>query len=140
MASDTKVYRVAMLLRADRNRVKEILGNQYLDCTFDYYTVNSLEEVRAVCLEVRDIYDGILTSGLFSHQVVSCYSSESSIPHRYFAASVENYYRQILLQTMHNPDLSLGGIHLDLMTEHQNLPDILEENRLGPLMQEERTV
>jgi len=140
MASGEKVYRVAMLLRSDQDRVKEILGNQYLDCTFDYYQVDTLEAVRTTCLKICDIYDGILTSGLFSHQFISCYSAESGIPHRYFAASVENYYRQILLQTMHNPNLSLGGIHLDLMTERHNLPDILEENRLGPLMQEERTV
>lgn len=142
MASGSKCYRVAMLLRSglDQERVRQILGNQYLDCTFDYFSVDTLEDLRTTFLEINGIYDGILTSGLFSDQFISYYSGENSIPHRYFSASVENYYRQILLQTMHDPDLRLGGIHLDLMTERHNLPDILEENRLGPLMQEERTV
>ena len=50
MASGEKVYRVAMLLRSDQDRVKEILGNQYLDCTFDYYQVDTLEAVRTTSL------------------------------------------------------------------------------------------
>ena len=64
MASGEKVYRVAMLLRSDQDRVKEILGNQYLDCTFDYYQVDTLEAVRTTCLKICDIYDACFLTSL----------------------------------------------------------------------------
>lgn len=140
MESGEKVYRVAMLLRSDNERIREVVGNQYLDCTFDYFPVHDLEDLREVFLQIKMRYDGVLTSGVFSDRFISYYSQGENLPHQFFSVSVENYYRQILLQMMYHPQLNFGDIRLDLMKDEHNLPDIIEHGRLGPMMQEEQTM
>lgn len=135
-----KQFRVAMLLRVSRDiaRIRQIAGNQYLGCTFDYYEVDTLDDLRTTFERIQDSYDGILTSGVFSDRMVSYYSSGQNIPHRYFTASVENYYRVILLQLQRNPGLTPGDIRLDMMLPGQSLSDIIEGNSLAALMEQEK--
>lgn len=140
MESGEKVFRVAMLLRSDHERIREVVGQQYLDCAFDYYPVHDLEDLREVFLQIKGKYDGVLTSGVFSDRFIAYYSQGENIPHQFFSISVENYYRQILLQIMYHPQLNFGDIRLDLMGDEHNLPDIIEQGQLGPLMQEEQTM
>lgn len=83
-------------------------------------------------MQIKGNYDGFLTSGVFSDQFIACYAQGENIPHRYFSVSVENYYGQILLQIMYHPQLNFGDIRLDLMEDKHNLPDIIEQGRLGP--------
>lgn len=138
--SNAKPFRVAMLLRVSRDisRIRQMAGNQYLGCTFDYFEVDTLEDLCSAYRRLHHAYDGILTSGLLSDQLIAHESARHGIPHRYFSASVENYYRVILMQLMRNPQLSLGDIRLDMMQPGQSLPDIIEGNLLGPLMEEEK--
>lgn len=136
----TSIYRIAIFLRLNGDHVKQILGKEYMDCSFDYYDLNSLEELRETLLQVKNRYHGILTSGTFSDRFVSLYTEGDTIPHQYFAPSLENYYRQMLLHTMHNPELKLEQIRLDLMTKEYDLPNILERNQLGMLMSDERVM
>ena len=134
-----KQFRVAMLLRISRDiaRIRQIAGNQYLGCTFDYYEADTLDDLRAAFERLHNSYDGILTSGILSDRIVSYYSSGQNIPHRCFTASVENYYRVILLQLQRNPGLTPGDIRLDMMLPGQSLSDIIEGNSLAALMEQE---
>lgn len=138
MGPDSRTFRVAIMLRSDEDRIREYVGNQYLGCIFDYYSIGTLNELRDTFMQIKGSYDGVLTSGLFSDRFIGYYGGSEGIRHGYFSATVENYYHQILLQTMHRPDLKLEEIRLDLMTREHDLPSIIEGNRLGPLMWEER--
>ena len=134
-----KQFRVAMLLRVSRDiaRIRQIAGNQYLGCTFDYYEADTLDDLRTTFERLQNSYDGILTSGILSDRIISYDSAGQNIPHRCFTASVENYYRVILLQLQRNPGLSLGDIRLDMMLPGQSLSDIIEGNSLAALMEQE---
>ncbi|MET0017056.1 hypothetical protein [Oscillibacter sp.] len=140
MVSGTQNFRVAMLLRSDAERVKQIIGDKYLGCQFDYFRIDRLDDLKEKFLQIKNSYDGILTSGTLSDRFIGYYGEGVALPHRYFSATVENYYRMILLQTIHCPNLDLSKVRLDLMTREHDLPDIIEANRLGALMREERAV
>ena len=129
-------FRVAVISRNKRQSTRQMMGSGYMDCLVDFYPVDSLQEIGEKFLQVRDAYDGILTSGLFSDRMIAYYN-DIGISHRYVAASAENYYRQILLQLMHHPELELSRIRLDLMERGQNLAQIIERNSLVTLMHEE---
>lgn len=139
MDTNSSMFRVAVLVRShdDYTRIRQVMGTQYLGCTFDFYESETLEELRDCFLRLATSYDGFLSSGLLSDRFISYYSKDE-VPHRYFSPSVESYYRTILLQIMNNPSLTVSDIWLDMMPPDENLADIISANRLGPLMQEER--
>ncbi len=136
MAGSGGTFRVAVLSRNKRQSTRQMMDSDYMDCLIDFYPVDSLQEIGEKFLKVRDAYDGILTSGLFSDRIIAC-NNDIGISHRYVAASAENYYRQILLQLMHHPELELSRIRLDLMERGQNLAQIIESNALVTLMHDE---
>lgn len=134
---NTKIFRVAMLLRSTMDNEKEIIGSDFLGCHFDYFQVRSLNELRDTFLKISHSYDGFITSGTFSDSVIRYYSDDPGICKRYFAASVENYYHQLLIQTMRNPSLKIENIRLDLMTTEHTLPEIIKSDSLQFLMNQE---
>ena len=138
MIRNMKVYRVAVLLRSDNSTIKKALGSECLGCILDYFDdISSLMDLKRIFLNIRDQYDGILTSGLFSDRYIACNNTKSKIAHRYFSASVENYYRQILLHMMKDPDLQLQDIRLDLMTREHSLPFFIQNDLLQQMMDKE---
>ena len=137
MAYNTRVYRVAALLRSRQKEIKEFIGSEYLGCKVDFYNVGSLQELKRVFLDIRDSYDGILTNGVFSDRFIACNNTDNAVAHRYISATEKNYFRRILLLTMEYPGLDLSRVRLDLMTTEHDLPRMIQEDILRKKMNEE---
>ena len=54
MNTTTRIFRVAMLLRGETQRIRRVAGSAYMDMTFDYFRIDKLGDIEAVYAQIRD--------------------------------------------------------------------------------------
>ncbi len=138
MNTTTRIFRVAMLLRGEIQRIRRVAGSAYMDMTFDYFRIDKLGDIEAVYAQIRDSYDGFLTDSVCADRIIDILSADRACVHGYFEIGLESCYRQILLLTMREPELRVEDIRLDMLPEELSLKGVIEGDRLAQLIDRER--
>ena len=131
-------YRIALLLKQHYyQHYNDHLPGISEDVSVEYFTYDTLDELKNIYLKIKDDFEGFLVSGIAPMKAIYSLGEQAAdAVVDYFHISVENTYHILLQQIVLDEHLKLSRIGMDFIQDGHTLKELLVSNRFAQRIRE----